>query len=203
MEELICWSYEISAQAMRRRQAARSVFSNGSSLLLTSEDDHECEELKSGLQPIEDNDSETRLKLKLTSRTRHRTSMGVLNVEFSTPPRDSPYVNTSDMPCEVNISFIPRSQQPTVGLSAVFLKCSNAPQPCHISPRLRTFNVIPDDSQVIKCIERNDVSGVRRLFTEGKASSLDVDSRGFSLLSVFGPNAAREVISTNIRFSML
>lgn len=202
IEELICRSYELSAQAIRRRQAARPVTSNGTSLPLTLEDDHEYEAPKTGCKPIQERDSDNRPKLKLTSRTWHRTSMGRLNIEFSTPPAESPYVDTSDVPCVVNISFIPRSQQRTIGIAAAFQKYSSISQGCRISPRLRTFNVIPDDSQVIHCILENDLLGVQRLFTEGKASPLDVDSGGFSLLSVSSPDAARETTNTNFQFSM-
>ena len=202
IEELICRSYELSAQAIRRRQAARPVTSNGTSLSLTLEDAHEYEAPKTGRQPIQERDFDNRPKLKLTSRTWHRTSMGRLNIEFSTPPAESPYVDTTDVPCVVNISFIPRSQQRTIGISAAFQKYSSTSQGCRISPRLRTFNVIPDDSQVIHCIRGNDILGVQRLFTEGKASPLDVDSRGFSLLSVLSPDAARETTNTNFQISM-
>lgn len=201
MEELICQSYEISAQAIRRRQAARPVSSNENNLLLALADDREREASGTGRQPTGDKDSESMLKLKLTSRTVRWTSMGRLIVEFRAPSRDSPYINASDVPCGVNMSFIPRSQDRTIGISAVFQNCLSAPQGYRISPRLRTFNVIPDDSLVIKYIGRNDVSGVQRLFSEGKASPLDVSSWGFSLLSVFSPSAARETISANSTIS--
>lgn len=202
MEDLICRSYELSAQAIRRRQAARPVSSDAMCLLSTPEDDRECEGPKTARQPIEHGNSETDLRLQLTSRIQRSTSMGRLNVEFSTPPQDSPYVDTSDVPCVVNISFIPKRQQRTIGISAIFRKYLSASQPCSIPPRLRTFNVIPYDSQLIGCILENDILGVQRLFTEGKASPLDVDSHGFSLLSVPSPNTAPETKSTNFRFSM-
>ena len=202
IEELLCRSYELSAQAIRRRQAARPVISNGTSLSLTSENDRECEPPKTGRQPIEERHFDNRRKLKLTSRTSRATSMGRLNIEFSTPPGESSYVDTSDVPFVINISSIPQSQQRTFGISAAFQNISSISRGCRISPRLRTFNVIPNDSQVIRCIRRNDILGVQRLFTEGKASPLDVDSGGFSLLSVSSPDAARETTNTNFQFSM-
>ena len=202
MEELLCLSYELSAQAIRRRQAARPVSSDGICLLSTPEDDRECERPKTARQPIEHGNSETDLRLQLTSRIQRSTSIGRLIIEFSTPPQDSPYVDTSDVPCVINMSFIPKRQQRTIGISAIFQKYLSASQPCSIPPRLRTFNVIPKDSQIIDCIRENDILGVQRLFTEGKASPLDVDSCGFSLLSVLSPNTAPETKSTDFRFSM-
>lgn len=203
MEELICRGYELSAQAIRRRQAARPVSSDGNNLLLTLEDDRECKASKTGRQLIEDRDSKTRLRLKHTCRTTRSTSMGRLNVECGTPRQHSPYADSSDVPYVVKISFIPKSHERTMGISAVFQNYSSAPQWCRISPSLRTFNVIPGDSQIIDCIRKKDLSGVQRLFTEGKASPSDVDSSGFSLLSVCSPSAEHEIVSTNLRFSML
>ena len=202
MEDLICRSYELSAQAIRRRQAARPVSRDGICLLSTPEDDRECEGPKTARQPMEHGNPETDLRLQLTSRIRRSTSMGRLIVEFSTPPQDSPYVDTSDVLCVINISFIPERQQRTIGISATFRKHSSASQSCRIPPRLRTFNVIPYDSQIIDCIRDNDILGVQRLFTEGKASPLDVDSDGFSLLSVLSPNTAPETKSANFQLGM-
>lgn len=183
IENLLCSGYEICAQAIRRRQAARSGSSNETSPLLTSEDGYEREVPANGRQPIKGRDFEFRLKSKLTSSVWHRTSMGMLMMALSTLRRDSPYFGTSDAPFEINLSFIPQSRQRATGLSAVFQKDSSISQVCSIPPCLRTFNVIPDDSMVINCIRRNDMSGVQRLFGEKRASPLDVDSRGASLLS--------------------
>ena len=53
-----------------------------------------------------------------------------------------------------------------------------------ISPRLRTFNVVPDDSKIISCVKHNDLDGLQTLFDKREAAPTDVDSGGFSLLSV-------------------
>ena len=197
MQELVCQGYELSAQAIRRRQAARPVSSNENNLFLTLEDGCVREASRTGRQSTGDMASESRSKPKLTYRTTRWTSMGTLNVEFRAPSGDFPYVDALNVPCEVNMSFIPRSQDRTTGISAVFQNYLSAPQGYRISPCLRTFNVIPNNSLIIDCIRRNDISGVQRLFSERKASPLDVDSSGFSLLSVLNPNAARETVSAN------
>ena len=196
MEELICQGYELSAQAIRHRQAANQIPSNRTSSLLTSEDNHGREAPKGVCQAIEDKDSETRLILKPTSVLMSQMSMGRLVIGLSAPPRDSQDLKHSDVSCVINISFIPERQQPTMGLSAVFERHSTASQVCCIPPRLRTFNVIPDDSQVIQCMMRNDILGVRWVFMKGKASLLDVDSGGFSLLSISILVVAYEIADT-------
>ena len=113
MEELTCQFYEISAQAIRCRQAAKSLSSNGSSRIWALEDDHETEALKSGRQFVKNRDPETRLKAKPTSRTQRQMSIGRLKLELSTPPRDLPQFDNLDVPCVVNTSFIPRNQDHT------------------------------------------------------------------------------------------
>jgi len=49
---------------------------------------------------------------------------------------------------------------------------------------LRTYNIIPSDSSVIKLAREGDVRGLLDLFAGGQASPFDVDEGGRSLLSV-------------------
>ena len=113
MEGLICQCNEPSVQAIRRRQAAMPVSSNGRSRFLTLEDDPEIEALKSGRQSIENKDPETILKVKPSSRTRRQLSMGRPSLKLSTPPRDLPHFDTLDVPCVVSTSFISKIQDHT------------------------------------------------------------------------------------------
>ena len=53
-----------------------------------------------------------------------------------------------------------------------------------IGPCLRTFNVIPNNSEAISCIKHNDLEGLQTLFDKREASPTDVDEGGFTLLSV-------------------
>ncbi|POR32257.1 Uncharacterized protein TPAR_07535 [Tolypocladium paradoxum] len=46
----------------------------------------------------------------------------------------------------------------------------------------RTYNIIPDNSEIFQRIRRGDKEGVLELFRTGKASPFDRDANGFSLL---------------------
>lgn len=206
MENLVCRAHELSAQAIRHRQPASRESNNASNepnLWLTLRDDDEREAPVVERQPLEGSDFKTRLRLKPKSRIWCHTSMGRLIIELIRPLGDSPNVNISDVLFTIKVSFLPRSQQRTIGLSALFQRHLFESQACQISPRLRTFNVIPNDSHVIDCIRRNDLPGVQHLFTDGKASTLDVDSCGYSLLSVSSLSRVREANRTDFRFSIL
>lgn len=56
------------------------------------------------------------------------------------------------------------------------------PEP-RICPHIKAFNVIPENSEVIRRVSRNDLPGLQELFDNREASPLDVDPRGSSLLS--------------------
>ena len=84
----------------------------------------------------------------------------------------------------VRISFIPEIQHCTTGISVAFSRFPSVNQHPRLCPTIRTFNVVPEDSEIITCVKQNDLKGVQRLLDEHKASILDVDPRGHSLLSV-------------------
>lgn len=83
----------------------------------------------------------------------------------------------------ITVWSIPNTYQRTIGLSVSFaLDVSSFG--CRISPHIRTFNVVPIGSSIIRCVVQNDLEGVKKLFAEGQASPLDVDPKGNSLLQV-------------------
>ena len=92
----------------------------------------------------------------------------------------------------LRVSYIPKEYRRTIGLCATFVNVLSELSVPRISPRLRTFNVVPDNSEIISCIKRNDLNGVQLLFDKREASPTDVDPRGFSLLSV-------SIYSENVR----
>ena len=83
----------------------------------------------------------------------------------------------------VIVCSIPNDPQRTIGLM-VSCALDTPPFGARISPQIKTFNVVPTGSPIIKCIKKHDIEGVQKLFAEGQASPLDVDPRGNSLLQV-------------------
>lgn len=84
----------------------------------------------------------------------------------------------------VIISYIPDPHRYETGISITIHQASDLRPRTPIPPSIRTFSVVPDDAEIIRMVKKNDLSGVRRLFEEGKASPTDVNSSGHSLLSV-------------------
>ena len=83
----------------------------------------------------------------------------------------------------ITVWSIPYDYQRTIGLRVSFaLDISSFG--CRISPHIKTFNVVPVGSSIIKCVVQNDLEGVKKLFAEGQASPLDVDPKGNSPLQV-------------------
>ena len=83
----------------------------------------------------------------------------------------------------ITVCSIPNHPQRTRGLMVSFA-LNTPPFGSRISPHITTFTVVPFGSSIIRCIEENDLEGVRKLFAERQASPLDVDPRGVSLLQV-------------------
>ena len=83
----------------------------------------------------------------------------------------------------ITVCSIPNHPQRTIGLTVSFA-LNTSPFGAHISPHIKTFNVVPIGCSIIECVKKNDLEGVQKLFAEGQASPLDVDPRGNSLLQV-------------------
>ena len=83
----------------------------------------------------------------------------------------------------ITVWSIPYDYQRTIGLRVSFA-LDSSPFGCRISPYIKTFNVVPFGSSIIKYVVQNDVEGVKKLFAERQASPLDVDPKGNSLLQV-------------------
>ena len=86
-------------------------------------------------------------------------------------------------PDVITLCSIPNHRRRTTGLLVSFA-LNTPPFGARISPHIRTFNVVPTGSSIITSIRENDLERVQKLFAEGQASPLDVDSRGNSLLQV-------------------
>lgn len=85
---------------------------------------------------------------------------------------------------KLHIAFMPAENERAKGLYVSFLRAGNESAEPRISPYIKAITVVPDDSEIIRCVKRNDLQDVRKLFERREASPTDVDERGFSLLSV-------------------
>ena len=183
LENLLCWSYEASARAIRQRQSARNgaledtyskrsdIHNDDYNTLGTEMDLRRRSSILSGQQT------------KLTSAWSSHMPNGTLNIRLRTVTPQHLILDGKKSPSVLEISSIPIMANRTTGISAVFINPLSNNRGPRISPQIRTFNVVPEGSEIILCVRNNDLQGVRSLFDLGKASPSDVDPRGFSLLS--------------------
>ena len=183
LENLLCWSYEASARAIRQRQLAKNgaledtyskrseIHNDNHETLWTEAKLHRRSSALSGPQ------------IKLTSTWSSHMPNSTVNIRLRTVTSQHLILDDKESPSVLEMYSIPIAAHRTRGISAIFVN-PLAEKQCHgISPQIRTFNVVPEGSEIIQCVRNNDLRGVQNLFDQGKASPSDVDPRGFSLLS--------------------
>jgi len=182
MEDLLCYIWESCSRAVRQRQAARREENSGNSSHarayrsrrndIPSSSENKTVQLGNGSQL---------LQARYSSYLLSTTQKGALRIQLKARRPDPFDSNTGHM---LAISAMPKAKKRTAGLLATFTIPAGSIHNPQIPPCIETFNVVPHDSEIIHCVSRNDVRGVQSLFDAGKASPLDVDPFGFSLLSV-------------------
>ena len=121
---------------------------------------------------------------KLSSHLMLVAKTGTLRLHLRTrrPPKSrASTTNACDL---VTVTFIPATRIRAIGISAIIFRIfDRLLTPC-ISHQIKAFNVVPQNSPIIRAVSCNDIPVIRGLFDRGEASPLDVDPHGFSLLSV-------------------
>ena len=179
IEELLGLYLEWSLRTVRKRRAARTrnTLPPGCNSYLNEH--WQGSELLDRTRRLSKPTETTRTRF-VDSRYFH-TPMGQVLLEITPGPSNLTGEKILDSNQLITISFMPRAMQRTPGLCIRFFKMMEGPA---VPPHINTFNVIPDDSEIIHCIFKNDLRGIQTLFDLGKASARDVDSRGLSLLQV-------------------
>ena len=175
LDNVVCWTSDRVSKDIRERQVRRRIgrftspFEKGRK--------PSAHRRRSG-DTIETNDE---VQFIGTSYAWSESHKGVLKVTLGNFLKNETLAN---IPEALTVSFIPKECRRTIGLCATFVNVMSEVRSPRISPRLRTFNVIPNDSKIISCIKRNDLNALQTLLDKREASPTDVDSFGFSLLSV-------------------
>jgi len=183
LEDLLCWSCETFVKAVRKLRSIRK----GRNDLLDGENDSSSKSQKSSSPSGRANGKSWSESNPLVRRTDYSLSVsraGVLRATLSTLPNEETNSNTSDGFLILDLAFMPTENERTRGISVTFVRTVNEFAGPRISPHIKVFNVVPDDSEIMVCVSRNDLLGIQKLFEKGEASPTDVDKFGFSLLSV-------------------
>ncbi len=183
LEDLLRRSHEASAIAITQRQLARNGALSVTNSKRSEIHNHNFKTLGTETDLHRRRSTPYEQQTKLTSAWSSHMPNGTLNLQLRTVTRQHLILDDQESPSVLEISSIPIMAQRITGISAVFINpLSKNPGP-RISPQIRTFNVVPGGSEIIQCVQNNDLQGVQSLFDVGKASPSDVDPRGFSLLS--------------------
>ena len=187
LENLLSWSYEASARAIKQRRLAKNgalkdQFSKSSDI---RNDNYEVRGTETKLRRRRSGRSGALSgpQAKLTGVWSCHMPNYTLNIRLRTVIPPHLIVDDKESSSVLEISSIPITGHRTTGVTAIFINPFAKNQGPRISPEIQTFNVVPEGSDIIRCIQNNDLRGVQSLFDLGKASPSDVDPRGFSLLS--------------------
>ena len=175
LDNVICWISETVSKNIRQHQAQRRI---GKSASHVEKDREPSAQRRRSDDKLETNDEVQSIGTAYAQTYMHR---GALRVSLG-KIRDRGTL--ADAPEALTVTFVPEDCRRTMGLCATFIDVMSEVNGPRISPRLRTFNVVPEDSEIISCVKRNDLNGLQMLFDKREASPTDVDPRGFSLLSV-------------------
>ena len=175
LDNVICWILESVSKDIRQHQARRGIGKFASPFEESREPS--AHRRRSG-DKIETNNE---VPIIGTSYAQSKSHRGVLRVTLGNFLNRETPTNILEA---LRVFFMPMESRRTIGLCATFINVMSEVSGPRISPRLKTFNVVPDDSEIISCIKRNDLNGLQMLFDKRQASPTDVDPRGFSLLSV-------------------
>ena len=182
MNNLLCWAYKMMARRSCQLLGASHDFNAHSGSVKEPDDKGGMRSCKAPETPKDTAASlchaTSRSQLLVTSST------GTISVRYSSVFGTNQRTMESEEPLALALAFMPSSKDRTVGVSMMFGDIQDIVGAEKISPHIRTFNVIPKDSAIIKSVLHDDLEGAQTLFASGEASPLDVDPDGFSLLSV-------------------
>lgn len=166
LENVICWILESVSKDIRQHQARRGI---GKFVSPFEESREPSAYRRRSGDKIETNDE---VPIIGSSYARSKSHKGILLVTLGKfLNRETPASAREAL----TVSYIPKECRRTIGLCATFVNVMSEFSVPRISPRLRTFNVVPDDSNIISCIKRNDLNGLQLLFDKREASPTDVD----------------------------
>ncbi|MCJ1434039.1 hypothetical protein MMC27_003405 [Xylographa pallens] len=170
IESLVCLGHEAASNSIRQRQALKASRESSKSSRLVEEHSNNM------LTPLTNAP-----RSKGFDTFVHDLPSGKVRVRLSLVSIErSDYVD-GELSYEAQVYFVPNPHICTTGVSALFSRLNKTQS--SVPAQITTFNVVPQDAQIIRCVRTGDITGVRKLFETKQASARDVDPGGFSLLS--------------------
>lgn len=171
------FNQEYARQEQRARDAG--TFPGSSDSMVTTSATDTAQDVGLDVQP--------ECSAKVTDYFTSIAPTGTLKIRLKTLSGQSTTSQDEERPHLLDLSFMPNDEMRTTGVSITFAEPTLTAFGYCISPRIRPFSVVPRDSDIIRYVMNNDLAGVQTLFRENLASPVDVDPRGYSLISVRSP----------------
>lgn len=194
IEDLLCQSFEESARNIRARQGVRAGHGADQSYGTESSQASIQRSVYCGNNRIR-NISQKALEKKGKALVHLMWATPVGNIKLRLAAMGD-LSSESNPQFVLQVSFVPRDEKRTTGISIDFEGAPDNRPAYSLGRYIKTINVVPQESDVIQCVSRNDVRSLQILFDKREASALDVDPQGFSLLSV-------SILSTSVRTIVL
>jgi hypothetical protein len=195
-EDILASGHEAAALAYRQKSGNRRKLSNNCHGLQNLVPVHAFERASSQFAWQQSYSAVSALQQDFIRGVQHvrefETPIGRLLVDLS---RTYPRSCTQNGPSfsSLEISFVPHPQLSPHVITTRLSRLSLPSLEPRITRVIQMYNVIPPDSEVLRCIEGNDVQGLKSLFEAGQASVYDCGEGGPNLLMV----SASSVIVAN------
>ena len=191
IEDLLCQCFEMSARNIRERQATRKRRDmDVLHCLTTLGENRQCSRTRSITGTKQSSEMIHKTEGKITHYITWAVPNGTIRLRLISRVEKSVPVVRTNLP-SIHISFMPKDDRRTTGVTVSFRRLQGDHHGHSLYRRIRTINVVPKDSDVIRCVLRNDLQSLHMLFDKREASPLDVDPEGFSLLSVSAPYSSK------------
>jgi hypothetical protein len=188
INEIVQWAYEASAKMIQREIAAPQSSYIGIQPFSQSCEQYSEDMSQTQAQSVSNMDNSAILKGTSIGYCNIRTQCttgGRLQIHLRQVPKGGSGRDEDDSRNTITVSVIPEIR--SCAETGIHVTLPTIPRGCQGLPMytsIRTFSVIPGNSEIISCVKLNDLEGVRRLISERKASPQDVDPDGLSLLYV-------------------
>jgi hypothetical protein len=188
VDEVSRWAYQSSADNVQQQKAAR--LSSCTNIHSLSGSSHPKPGQISTMHAWDFTNESNSLRLisKPISRWDTRTNCttgGIFRIQLLQRAKEVSDGDEDDAQITLAISVIPKiGKCAEAGIHVTIPVVPEQSRGIPIFTTIRSYNIVPKDSEIIICVTKNDFEGVKRLIEDKKASPRDVDLRGVSLLCV-------------------
>lgn len=184
IDDVAIWAYTAAAEFTRQRRNTRNLgnCSDSSVLPVLYQEDNQTSHVQSrSIVNSTEHSMRARVLAYFHDALTNSPIDGALQIQLCQEAENAS-TNGIDSLYYISIFAIPKVKARSEAAIRVTFPIKTHNMPMYTT--IRTFNVVPEDSEIIKCVMLDDVNGFRTQISENKASPRDVGPDGVSLLTV-------------------